>query len=583
MSAADSPDSMQAAASLISKLCDECISPQEIEQLDYLVRTNQEVRQLYVRMMFLQCGLYEYASVLGKTNDAQGDSMLSDASESSNMSESMVLPALNEPIGIDDSEPLGEISDIRPRAFSRSEEKKQSTTKYMAWLSIAAAVFVGFVILLVYYSESKSERVGAGAPRPIASIQNVRPSQNVTPEVPAIAYLTGLAGAVWDDTHASVAGQKLHISDEMWLQKGCAEITFTRGGRAVLEGPAKLVLESDSQVFLAYGKLAATIPGGGFAVKSPSGLLRDLGTQFGVGVDRDGNTQVQVFEGHVAAELNSATTRPVAMTLSAGEAAVISHTAVAIDPAGAVPQRFVTRLSSDVTVLDMVDLVSGGDGSTHRRAGAIDALSGRSGILPPIESQNGDWKIHSVPALPVIDCAFVPDGTKGPMTIDSAGHTFQFPQTTNISINHIQAGGEIPWFTSHGISTVLDGVNYSAPGYGLLCVHSNNGMTVDLQAIRRLYPDHFVSRFHCKIGNSYVNGTPNETGVDPKADVFVIVDGNSRFEKRQFTPQGGSFNVDVSIDGADHFLTIATTDGGDGINDDWVLWVDPVLNLSSHS
>ena len=281
--------------------------------------------------------------------------------------------------------------------------------------------------------------------------------------------------------------------------------------------------------------------------------------------------------------LPATTTQPAALTLSAGEAAVISHAAVAIDPGGAVPQRFVTRLSRDVTQLDVVDLVSGGDGSTHRRAGAVDALTGQSGNLSPVEYRDGDWKIHSVPALPVIDCAFVPDGTKGAMPIDSAGHAFRFPETSNSSINHIYAGGAIPWFRSQGISTALDGVDYSTAGHGLLCIHSNNGMTLDLQAIRRLYPDRAVSRFHCKIGNSYVNGTPDETGVDPRADVFVIVDGVSRFEKRQFTHQGGSFIVDLPLDAADHFLTFVTTDGGDGINDDWVLWVDPVLNLSSHS
>lgn len=577
MSADDSEDPMRIAASLISKLCDECITPQEADRLDLLVRSNRKVRQFYVQMMHLQCGLHEYASVLGVPTDVQMDSEPSDAS--SNMNETMVVPALHEPVEENPTE------DVQPPTIEVPKPKKANNTKYVVWSSIAATIFVGMSIFW-HFSGSNVKPID-GAPRPLARVTNdVSPPPKIAAEVPAIASLTQLAGAVWEDTHAMAAGQKLHAGDEIWLQKGCVEIAFASDRRAILEGPARLRLDSGSEVFLAYGQIAATIHGGGFEVKSPSGVLKDLGTQFGVAVERDGSTQVEVFEGSVVTESQSATTQaattqPAGLTLSAGQAAVISHAAVVIDPRGAEPQRFVTRLSTNLPALDLVDLVSGGDGSTHRRSGGIDALTGESGLLTSVNQRTGDWKIHSVPALPVIDCAFVPDGTKGLMPIDSAGHAFEFPQTSNISINRIWAAGEIPWFNTNGISTVLDGVNYSAAPHGLLCIHSNNGLTVDLQAIRRLYPDRVVSSFHCRIGNSYVNGTQNETAVDPLADVFVIMDGKSRFDKRRFTHRDGIFNVDVPIDAADRFLTLATTDGGDGINDDWVLWVDPVLSLAS--
>jgi hypothetical protein len=101
-----------------------------------------------------------------------------------------------------------------------------------------------------------------------------------------------------------------------------------------------------------------------------------------------------------------------------------------------------------------------------------------------------------------------------------------------------------------------------------------------LAAIRRLYPSRKIAGFQCSIGNSYVNKSSNETGFDPRADVYVIVDGTGRFEKLGFTNQDGVFNVDVPLNPNDRFLTLATTDGGDGINDDWVLWVDAVLQVS---
>jgi hypothetical protein len=83
------------------------------------------------------------------------------------------------------------------------------------------------------------------------------------------------------------------------------------------------------------------------------------------------------------------------------------------------------------------------------------------------------------------------------------------------------------------------------------------------------------------VGNSYVNGTLNETGFNPRADVYVIVDGKVRQERRQFTNQDGVFTIDVPLQKTDRFMSLATTDGGDDINDDWVLWLDPQIQLGN--
>ncbi len=377
------------------------------------------------------------------------------------------------------------------------------------------------------------------------------------------------------------SGQKLPTGQLFELEHQDIQFELAGGGRVTIAAPSQFKLDSGSELFLTRGNVESRIPGGGFVVRTPTAVITDLGTEFGVSVASSGATHVDVFEGKVAVTpANPSPNSPAGLLLSAGQAASVSATTIAMDPAGAIAQRFVSQLNSSLDSLDLADLVSGGDGSTHRRGNAIDALTGQTGVLKVVGARDGDYKYHRVATLPVIDGAFVPDGQRGPSQIDSLGDRFQFPSTSNLSFNRIWTGGPIPWTSERGISSVLGDIDYSTPEHSILCIHSNNALTLDLAAIGRLYPDRKISAFQCTIGNSYVNGSSDETGVNPRADVFVIVDGSARFEKQRFINQDGPFKVDVSLNQGDRFLTLATTDGGDTINDDWILWVDTTLRIS---
>jgi NPCBM/NEW2 domain/FecR protein len=396
---------------------------------------------------------------------------------------------------------------------------------------------------------------------------------------PAVATVTASSDAVWSSAQtAPNGGRKLPAGRKFILDSGCVELHFAGGCRAVVEGPADFTAVSATELDLNRGRVSATMIGGGFVVRSPTSVVTDLGTQFGVAVHSNGTTEVDVFEGKVVAALRSSN-KGAPVELSAGQAARITDSTVQIDPAGSVPQRFVTQLTSDAQLLDVVDLISGGQGTTHRRGMSIDAINGNFGKFLPIGLRQGDFQRHSVPALPVVDSVFVPNGSEGLMQVDSAGHLFEFPPSNGTSVSYITSGGVIPWFTPRPISTAIAGKDYSGAGHAILCLHSNNGLTLDLNAIRRLYPGRSCSAFDCDIGNSYVNGYPGELGVNPLADVFVIVDGRAAFQRRHFTGSDGIFHVHVALDGSERFLTFATTDGGDGTVDDWVLWVDPQLKI----
>ncbi|GEP43009.1 LamG-like jellyroll fold domain-containing protein [Brevifollis gellanilyticus] len=83
------------------------------------------------------------------------------------------------------------------------------------------------------------------------------------------------------------------------VDRGQARLLFTHGVIVDIEGPADLQLLSLSRVICREGKLRTQVPKGaeGFCVETPRGAVTDLGTELGISVSRQGQTDVAVFEG----------------------------------------------------------------------------------------------------------------------------------------------------------------------------------------------------------------------------------------------------------------------------------------------
>ena len=128
--------------------------------------------------------------------------------------------------------------------------------------------------------------------------------QSGPPPVRGVARLGATSGAQWvmpgRDT-AIPTGAKLVADRRLELSRGLAEINFNSGAGMILEGPAVFEPTSENRGFLRSGKLAANVPAGaaGFSVRTPSAMIVDLGTEFGVAVEDDGTSEVQVFSGIV--------------------------------------------------------------------------------------------------------------------------------------------------------------------------------------------------------------------------------------------------------------------------------------------
>jgi hypothetical protein len=138
-----------------------------------------------------------------------------------------------------------------------------------------------------------------------------------------IASVSDSYDARWGDPELSTqAGTEL-IAGSLHLTKGFVEITFGKGTKIILEAPAKIELEDTNHLLLREGRLSAKAPpeASGFTVDSPNASFMDIGTEFGVNVSENGQSELQVFQGEVMlfAGMNRHVKR-IRQTVKAGEA-----------------------------------------------------------------------------------------------------------------------------------------------------------------------------------------------------------------------------------------------------------------------
>lgn len=123
------------------------------------------------------------------------------------------------------------------------------------------------------------------------------------------AILTQAVDAVWlGEAARTRLGDTLAVGPLM-LDSGFAQIEFFGGAALLVEGPAEFEIVSPSQVIWRHGKVRVRVPPAarGFEMLTPGMKLVDLGTEFGVEVDRaTTGSRVQVFSGEVEAHPHAA-------------------------------------------------------------------------------------------------------------------------------------------------------------------------------------------------------------------------------------------------------------------------------------
>lgn len=162
---------------------------------------------------------------------------------------------------------------------------------YTGW-AIAALILIGSSIWSFALINSQPTTISKDTKKPVIV------------ETPDAVITNQIDATFVDGADPIKTGQSL---DGKWVRiiSGIVQVEFASGAQLALQGPAELRVDSDMECFVQSGMLTVLAPpeASEFTVKSPSGNVIDLGTEFGIVVDADGQMDVHVLEGEVEVEV----------------------------------------------------------------------------------------------------------------------------------------------------------------------------------------------------------------------------------------------------------------------------------------
>ena len=447
-----------------------------------------------------------------------------------------------------------------------------------------------------------------------------------------VGRITGMKDCRWSDPQTGAyVGSSVPLDRRYALASGLLEISYNSGAKVTLEGPCEYTADSDAGGYLAVGRLTARITGRGrseerrglaasaagakhhaatlksripnpespapgpqslaptFSVTTPTAVVTDLGTEFGVDVSKDGNTTSHVFRGSVRVQVIE-DGRPRGVLLKANESARVEKgkgeklRLLVGDDVGN-PPKFARRLIELPKRLDLLDIVAGGNGAGARREAGINPSNGVRDFTFTNEYRRSDCRYWPVVWSPFIDGVFVPDGRIGTSRISSAGHVFaDFPETKGASFGSIWARAaeckvkNPAKNTESWVYCIGNPKQFMPQGLGLLALHPNASITFDLKAIRRTFSINKPMRFRAVAG--IADARFRRPVSEAMVSLWILVDGRLELKKENLKVDDAPVNMDVELGPNDQFLTLVATDGGNGMIDDWVLFGDPTLDMT---
>jgi hypothetical protein len=410
-----------------------------------------------------------------------------------------------------------------------------------------------------------------------------------------VATLADSLNAKWEVTGQMIQnGDRFVIkSDSLSLQAGIAKLVFDNGSIIVLEGPAKFQILAEEQIHLNYGRLYAAVSAHavGFIVSTANSKIIDLGTEFGIQQNIDGDMEIHVLKGHVIS-VSKLMSGHINLDLPAGAARKLIAATGETAEIACKEDLFVRQIDSTSRwiwkgqPLNLADVVGGGNGFSGgdpRRGIGLTAGGIHATAVQGYKAAMGTAEFYPVQEYDFVDGVFVPNGIFGPVQISSAGHTFDgFPKTSgsywsDISPSSSFAKRAIDTNALQYVSARLDAEGQPEETLGpRLLIHPNAGITFDLEKIRQAYPGFALKAFRS------ICGQPQLLDFRKRSDFWVLLDGKRVFHMRVDYQNTQSKSIQIPIGPTDRFLTLATTDGGDGIEYDWCVFAHPYLDLERY-
>ncbi len=297
---------------LLGALCDGTLTADDYARLDALLANDDNARRFYNDYIFLHAELYSQHAAVGEIAD----------------------------IGLQIADSRSD--DLDPKSEIRNPKSR-------IWWAAAAAALVGVAVgsswlTYLFANHSPARQVAQSSDKNDKSVDVVAADASLS-----VAKITATRNCLWQLATKGVGfGSRLQPGQRLELAAGLVEITFDDGATVVLEGPATFDVRARGQARLGEGRLAAIVPeqARGFEVATAGLNVVDLGTEFGMMADREGATEIHVFNGLVKAQLLDGSGKQVrTVELNTAEAARIQPAVSLVARIPARGDEFVRSLS----------------------------------------------------------------------------------------------------------------------------------------------------------------------------------------------------------------------------------------------
>jgi hypothetical protein len=393
----------------------------------------------------------------------------------------------------------------------------------------------------------------------------------VPPAPYEVAAVADAVNAEWSSGLPIAAGTRITSNSKpIRLTRGIVKLRTDDQVEVILEAPTEFYFSSYSEVTMNYGKLFARVSeqGYGFSVVTPNSKVVDLGTEFGVLSHINGNTEVHLYKGKANVFAGEKHKRKISQILSEGMAVKVDSQKADIQDIAVDEQALVREIDSSAKLvwrgqnaLRLTDLLLGGNGfgTATRKSISYDPFTGA--MVPDADAvvkyRQGPGTMVSIKENPFLDGIFVPGSEEGDIVISSAGHHFQAcPTTSGLYYANMTCRKDWTFFEPLQRTFERSRKHFSDPA--VLYLHSNIGLTVDLNAVRRVVPGLRVSSFSAFAGIVRMGSNKPDYS---EVDVWVLVDGQIRASHKSLRADRG-FDVRVDISDTDGFLSLVVTDGG---------------------
>ena len=290
---------------LFSEYTEGRLNEEQEKELAELLRSDSEARSLYVKHRSLEAKLRRRFGRLAIENQATScnPSLIVSA-------EADIVPDLSG--SPDPVDTICDLSELDPESVwgitttTEDSDKNESGSPILSFLGdifSSGSSFIGrnMTLLIVLLPIMAIATVIAMSPTLWRS-----PGEGWT----IVARVRQTTDCQWKKNCKKFEGGDFLIAEQpLNLQRGVVELEFYSGAKVILQGPARFTTKEKNLGQLDFGRLAANVPekAHGFAVQTPSLDVTDLGTEFGLFVDAECDSDVHVFKGEVRVETNPST------------------------------------------------------------------------------------------------------------------------------------------------------------------------------------------------------------------------------------------------------------------------------------